>query len=186
MIMSKKKKKKKKSKKVDISLTLSFIAILISFFSLPMINKHFDKAKIEIIDMGLMKVDENLIQKYYLIKNNSGNTAKNIELHIHELDNRDIVFIGAVVKLIKDDNLGGIAKNKFYEIEELASGQEIGVIIYANFPNYLEVNDIDTLILNKPIPKPRPYYGPYIEQLKHSDGIEKPTWKNTITLTELR
>jgi hypothetical protein len=185
--MSKKKEKKnKKGKKVNISLFLSITAIVISIFSLPVVNKTFEKAKIDIIDLGLMRTSDSILEKNYLLINNSGNTAKNIELHVKELDShRNIFFREDSFTLKKDDKLGGISQNKVYEMKEFSSGEKVRVVIYVNFKNYLKINNIDTLIIDKPIAKPQSYYGPYIKKIKHSDGIERPKYDRFIELKKL-
>ena len=185
MIMSKKKKKKRKSKKVDISLALSIIAILISFFSLPMVNKHFDKAKIEIIDLGLSKAKgENLMRKSYLLINNSGNSAKNVDLHMSILQSDWVFFSKKGFTMKEDDKLGGTAKNLVYQIEEFPSQFQLEITIFSPYSQYLKANNIDTLIYEKPLRKPQLYYGPYITEIIHSDGVQTPRLKEYIELKE--
>lgn len=187
--MSKEKKRKKKKKvvtKANISLTLSIIAILISVLSLPLVNKYFDKPNIEIIDKGFMKTNDSLVQKNYLLINNSKNTAKNIHLYTKELDYKRLVFFaekGFVLE--QNDYEGGKALNRVYKLDELAPGEKISFVIYVDFKNYLKVNGLDTMIVNKPISYPYPYYGPYVMKVKHSNGIEKPNIKSQLTLTDL-
>jgi hypothetical protein len=186
--MSKKKKKKRKSKKVDLSLALSIIAILISIFSLPMVNKYFDKAKIEIIDLGITKFkNKDLIRKEYLLVNNSGNTAKNIKLRFKILQGDWVWFQkkGFFNKIATDSIGGAIAKEYIYETDQFASNQSIYIKIYSSYSEYKKTNNLDSLVLNEPFLKPDTYYGPYIAEVIHSDGVETPRHKRYLELKEI-
>ena len=179
--------KKNGKRKYLISLGLSLFAILVSVLALPYVNKHLDKAEIDIIDLGLMKYDETTLVHCYQLINKGPNTAKNVELHIKKLnDTLNVHFSEDTFTTKKDDKLNGLAKNNVYVMREFSSGEEVTVSIFTDFKKYLEVNNIDTLILNSSVAKPKTYYGPFIKKIKHSDGIHRPKWENTIVLKRLQ
>jgi len=195
--MAKKKKKKKQNKgnsdsrrkknKSYLPLILSTLAILISLgqliFTIPVVLRYFEKVEIKAIEFGIgLTQATNILETSFLIENIGDNTAKNVELELRVLKDSRVTFVPNIFELTSPNVPKTPAQTLFYELDELVPGEKVKLYVHCDFTDYLEINRIDTLIFNKPVPHLKFTYGPHLIKVKHSFGKVKIEYPDSLLL----